>query len=286
MKRYVVIGTALCTALMCVAWLATSASAASNALTKKLIDYYRRKANVPPSAQIEVKDLKASHIKGAKSGVLTVAGRDVDFLLSDDGRYAIFGQLEDLSSDPFAAVMKKISLKGAPERGPKNAKVTIVEYSDFECPFCGRGYQTIENQVLKEYGNKVRFVYKNFPLPMHPWAQEAAISAACALQQKQDAFWTLYHYYFSNQRDINPQNLKDKTLEALKNSNIDTAEFTACVSNKKTLPEVKKDMAEGQSVGVSGTPSFIINGRSLVGAQPYQSFKSVIDDELARADKK
>jgi len=266
-------------------WVA-AAHAAEDATTKKLVEYYRRKANVPPSAQVEVQDLKASKIKGAKSGELKVGAQQVPFTISDDGRYAVFGALEDLTSDPFAAVMQKISLKGKPIKGPAKAKVTIVEYSDFQCPFCARGYQTLETQVLKDYGDKVKFTYKNFPLPMHPWAEPAAIASECALQQKPEAFWKLYNFYFSNQRDLTPQNLKDKSLEALKDEGIDAAKFTDCLDNKKTLDLVKQDQQEGQSVGVNGTPAFIINGRLISGAQPYDNFKAVIDDELARADKK
>ncbi len=260
-----------------------AASATADDATSKVVEYYRRKANVPPSVPLEVKDVKDSPIKGAKSGVISAGGRTVAFTISDDGRYVIFGDVEDLTVDPFAAVMKKIDLKNKPAKGPANAKVTIVEYSDYQCPFCARGYQTIETQVLKEYGDKVRFVYKHFPLGFHPWAEPAAIATECALDQKDnDAYWKLYAYYFENQKDITPQNLKDKTLEVAKGTKLDIAKFTDCFDNKKTQAAVKADMAEGQSVGVNGTPAFIINGRLISGAQPFEQFKSVIDDELAR----
>jgi protein-disulfide isomerase len=282
MKRY---RTVLLSALACAmaaGWLAGVARAADDANTK-LIEYYRRKANVPPNAQVEVKEVKASKIKGAKEGTLNVGGRNVSFTMSDDGRYVIFGDIEDITVDPFAGVMKKISMKGKPFKGPADAKVTIVEYSDFQCPFCSRGYQTLENQVLKEYDGKVKFIYKNFPLPFHPWAEPAAVAAECALQQKPDAFWKLYKFFFENQKDITPQNVKDKSIEALKDEGLDTAKLGDCIDNKKTLDLVKADQAEGSSVGVNGTPAFLINGRLISGAQPFENFKAVIDDELARA---
>jgi protein-disulfide isomerase len=286
MKRYGALVVVIGAVVASVVWLASTARAADDATTKKVIEYYRRKANVPPGAQVEVKDVKESKIKGAKSGVLNIGGREITFLVSDDGKYAVFGEIEDLSVDPYANVMKKISMKGKPHKGGDNAKVTIVEYSDFQCPFCSRGYQTIENQVLKDYGDKVKFIYKNFPLPMHPWAEPAAIASECALQQKPDAFWKLYNFYFSNQQTITKDNLKDKSLEALKDDGIDAAKFGDCLDNKKTLDLVKADQAEGSSVGVTGTPAFIINGRLISGAQPADNFKAVIDDELARGDKK
>lgn len=282
MRRYGSIVMGLCAALLCGGWLLSTAQAASTD-TSKLVDYYRRKANVPPNAQVEVKDLQPSKFKGAQAGTLQVGGRSVDFLISDDGKYAVFGTTEDLSVDPFKAVMEKISLKGQPIRGPKDAKVTIVEFSDFQCPFCSRGYATMENQVLKQYGDKVRFVYKNFPLSFHPWAQMGAIAAECAKQQSPDAFWTVYHGLFEHQKEITPQNVKEKVHEILKGSKIDMAKFDDCFDNKKTLPEVQAEMKEGQSVGVNGTPAFIINGRLVSGAQPFDNFKVVIDDELARA---
>jgi protein-disulfide isomerase len=140
--------------------------------------------------------------------------------------------------------------------------------------------------VLKEYGDKVKFYYKNFPLPMHPWAEPAAIASECVLAQKDtDADWKLYKFYFENQRELNPQNLKEKTLEQLKDTKVDAAKFTDCFDNKKTADLVKAQMAEGSSIGVNGTPAFLINGRLVSGAQPFENFKAVIDDELARSQK-
>jgi len=282
MKRYGSICMGLLAAVTCAGWLA-NAAAADDDVSKKLVDYYRRKANVPPSAPVEVKDLQESKIKGAKSGTLNVAGRSVTFVMSEDGKYVVFGEIEDLSVDPFKKVMEKISLKGEPGKGPANAKVTIVEYSDFQCPFCSRAYTTMDTQVLKEYGDKVRFYHKQFPLSFHPWAEPAAIAAECAAQQNPDAYWKLYGFLFANQKDINPQNIKDKAHEGLQGTKIDMAKFDDCFDNKKSLDKVKADMAEAQTVGVNGTPAFFINGRMISGAQPFENFKSIIDDELARA---
>jgi protein-disulfide isomerase len=283
MNRKVVIAFAALSMVAGAVTVVTVARAADDP-NAKVIEYYRRKANIPPTVQVQITEIKASPIKGAKTGEITAGGRKIPVTMSDDGRYVIFAEVEDITVDPFKAVMEKITLKDRPTKGPKDAKVTIVEYSDFQCPFCSRGYSTMETQVLKEYGNKVRFAYKHFPLPMHPWAQPAAVAAECALQQKPDAYWKLYDYYFQNQKDITPQNVKEKSLEALKGTGIDEAKFNDCVDNSKTLDAVKAQMAEGQSVGVTGTPGFIINGRLVSGAQPFESFKAVIDDELARSD--
>src|SRR5581483_4790426 len=135
----------------------------------QIIKYYRKKANVPPSQQVTVANVKDSAIKGAKQGELQIGAapntKSVPFTISADGRYVVFGDVEDLTVDPSKAVMQKIKLAGEPSRGPANAKVTIVEFSDFQCPFCSKGYATVEQQVLKDYGDKVKFYYKNYPLP-------------------------------------------------------------------------------------------------------------------------
>ena len=254
---------------------------------EQVIRYYRKKANVAPAQKVTVANLRDSAIKGAKQGDLQIGDppnvKTVAFTVSADGHYVIFGDTEDLTVDPSKAVMAKITLKGEPSRGPDAAKVTVVEFSDFQCPFCSRGYNTIEQQVLKEYGDKVKFYYKHYPLPFHPWAQAGAVATECAKQQKPDAFWTLYKGLFEQQKDITADNLKEKAHAILADAKIDQAKFDDCLDNKKTLDKVKADMAEGSSVGVTGTPSFVVNGRLLVGAQPFEAFKNVIDDELASA---
>lgn len=283
MRRLICVGVAALAPAA--ALLATVAARATDDPNTKVIDYFRRKTNTPPSVTIELQDVKPSAaFKGARSGMLVAGNRKVPVTMSEDGRYVVFGEVEDLTVDPFKAVMEKIYLKDRPFKGNANAKVVIVEYSDFQCPFCTRGYNTIENQVLKEFGDKVKFYYKHFPLPMHPWALPAAVATECALEQKNtEAYWKLYDFYFTNQREITPQNLREKTLEALKESKLDMAKFTDCLDNNKTEATVKAQMAEGQSVGVTGTPGFIINGRLISGAQPFENFKAVIEDELSRS---
>jgi protein-disulfide isomerase len=251
----------------------------------KVAEYFRKKANLPPSVTAKVADVKDSKIKGAKEGVLEMTSgannQKQPFLMSNDGRYVVFAAVEDITVNPFEAVAKKISLKDRPSRGPADAKVTIVEYSDFQCPFCSRGYNTLENEVMKEYEGKVRLVFKNFPLQsIHPWAEPAAVAAECAFKQNPEAFWKVYNYLFQNQKDITAQNLKEKVLTAV-GDGVDKAALTDCIDNQKTLAQVKADQQEGTTVGVNGTPAFLINGRLLSGAQPAAQFKAIIDDELA-----
>lgn len=252
-----------------------------------LVKYYRKKNNVPPSETVTVKDVKDSPIKGAKQGVLEVGTaprvRQVPFTSSADFRYVVFAEVDDVTVDPSKAIMAKISLKDELCRGPKDAKVTIIEYSDFQCPFCSKGYTTLETEVLPAYKDKVRFCYKHLPLPFHPWAEPAAIAMECIKQQNADAAWNAYKGYFEKQKEVTPANVKEKALEFTANDKIDKTKFDKCYDGKETAAKVKADKDEAASLGLSGTPSFVINGRMVKGAQPAANFKAVIDDELASA---
>jgi protein-disulfide isomerase len=271
------------------ALIAPLAANAQEADAKRLADYYRRKSNLPPEVNITVGAVQDAKIPGAKSATLELQRggqtQKVNVLMSPDGRYVVFGDVEDVTADPFAEVMKKINLKDTPSKGPENAKVVIVEYSDFQCPYCARAHDTL-SQVEKEYGGKVRLLHKQFPLAFHKWAEAGSVGALCVYQQDKEAFWKVYDYLYANQGTVTPENVKEKVLEGAKDSKINKEKFNECYDSKKTLDKVKADMAEGQQVGVSGTPAFLINGRKISGAQPLQNFKAIIDDELSRSDKK
>jgi protein-disulfide isomerase len=253
-----------------------------------LVKYYRKKNNVPPAQKVAVEGVHDSaNIKGAKEGSLTLGegpgAKKIGFVASSDLRWVSFSAPEDITVDPAKAVMAKMDLKNDAFKGGANAKVTIVEYSDFQCPFCKKGYDVIEKEVLAAYGDKVKFHFRHYPLPFHPWAEPGAMATECAQEQKADAYWKLYAAYFENQAAVNPQNVKEKAVEWLKDAGIDMAKWNDCYDNKKTQAKVKAEMAEGAGIGVTGTPAFFINGRMLVGAQPIDKFKAVIDDELANA---
>ncbi len=183
--------------------------------------------------------------------------------------------------DQAKAAAGKINLEGQPFRGPADAKVTIVEYSDFQCPYCSRGYATLENEVLKHYEGKVKFYYKHYPLPFHPWAEPAAVAAECAKRQSADAFWAAYRGFFEHQSEINLENLEAKAKELLKGSKIDMTKWTTCFDERQTAADVKAQAEEASSLGVNGTPAFFVNGENLSGAQPFESFREIIDAALA-----
>lgn len=160
-------------------------------------------------------------------------------------------------------------------KGPKDAKVTIIEFSDFQCPYCKVAKGTVD-ELLKEYTDKIRLVFKHFPLQFHENAQKAAEAAECA--NDQGKFWEMYDYMFDNQDKLGTADLKKTT----KNLGLNTSDFDGCLDSGKYEGKVKKDIEIGASFGVGGTPAFFINDQFLNGAQPIENFKKIIDAELAK----
>jgi protein-disulfide isomerase len=164
----------------------------------------------------------------------------------------------------------------APTRGNPDAPVTIVEFEDFQCPFCARARPTVK-RVRETYGDKVRFVFRHFPLDFHPDAQKAGEAAACAGEQGR--FWQMHDWMWENTQKLGVAELKANAQAV----GLDAAAFASCLDSGRYADLVERDIRAGQGYGVSGTPAFFINGRPLIGAQPFESFQQVIDDELARA---
>jgi len=162
-----------------------------------------------------------------------------------------------------------------PAKGPESAPVTIVEFSDFECPFCSRVNPTLA-QVRETYGDKVRIVFRQFPLAMHPNAQKAAEASLCA--HDQGKFWEMHDAMFADQRNLGIPALKTKA-ETL---SLDGEEFAQCLDSGEYADEVQADMQAGIAAGVNGTPAMFINGIPLSGAVPFENLAEVIDAELER----
>jgi protein-disulfide isomerase len=205
------------------------------------------------------------------------------------------GEISDASEDHGAEVgaVAGVQEEDAPERfkvpvsaaqpqhGPADAPVTIVEFSDFECPFCGRVVPTLK-ELEKDYGKKIRVVWRNQPLPFHQNAMPAAEAAMEAFDQgKSDKFWAMHDKLFENRSALARADLEKYAQEL----GLDVNKFKAALDNKKHEKSIQADQALAGDVGARGTPSFFINGRPLRGAQPVEKFKEIIDDELKRIDK-
>jgi len=167
---------------------------------------------------------------------------------------------------------------GRAYRGNGGAALTIYEYSDFECPFCGIVQGTLKD-VMNNYGQKMKLEYRHYPLPIHPRAMPSAIASVCA--EKQGKFWQMYDLLFANQKALQDSDLQKYAKEI----GLDEREFSACLSSDEARAIVQKDMALAPSLGVRATPTFIIGETAITGAQPYDTFRQAIEIELAkRAD--
>jgi protein-disulfide isomerase len=178
-------------------------------------------------------------------------------------------------SAPSAGERAQLDLEGAPSRGPSDAKVTIAVFSDFQCPFCRRG-EAVLQRVLEKYGDKVRVVFLNRPLPMHAHARLAATAALAAGEQGH--FWEFHDWLFSGQATLD----RDGLLAEAGRLGLDTARFTAALDSGRFDARIDADVAQATKLGVAGTPTFFVNGERIVGAQADDVFSQQIDAELAR----
>ena len=264
--------------------------------TSKLIERQIRSSyHLPSNVQIEVGPLTPSDFPNYDAVKLTFADgskrKEYDFLLSKDRKTLLRMTRFDLSKDPNQELMNKIDLKGRPSRGNKDAKVVVVNFDDFQCPFCSRLHQTLFPQIYKEYGDRVLFVYKDFPLvEIHPWATHAAVNANCLAAQNPDAYWDFADYVHGNQKQVNSQHGLDAqkaeldkiTLLQGQQHNLDTTQLQACVKTQKD-DGIEASMKQGESVGVSATPVLFINGEEVDGALPIDELRAVLDRALTQA---
>jgi protein-disulfide isomerase len=225
---------------------------------------------------ISTADFEATQIKGIKKGFIQISNRNFPILITEDSKYIIAGEVIDTTIDVAKETMDKISLTDVPVKGKKDAKVTIVEYSDFQCPFCSRANPIID-QLMKDYKDKIKVVYKQFPLPMHNWAKPASVASLCTHKLGGDEkFWNFHDKVFANQKLITLNNANDKFKEYAKEFGIDNKKFEECIADNAVSIRVDQEMAEGNSIGVNSTPTFVVNGIVVRGANP-DGIKSAID---------
>jgi protein-disulfide isomerase len=243
--------------------------------------------------------------------------QEFEFLLSRDHKTLVRMTKLDLTSDPYADVMKKIDVAGRPTRGNKDAKVTVVNYDDFECPFCSRMHANLFPGIFKEYSDRVLFIYKDYPLEeIHPWAVHAAVNANCLAAQNADAYWDYADYLHQNgdevtvkykekgraasaalnkpTKDEADKVYKEKGLEAAgaeldklaalqaEKHTLDVPKLQACVKAQDEKA-VRASMREGDTVGVDATPAMFVNGQKLDGAVPAEEIRAALDQALLDA---
>jgi protein-disulfide isomerase len=217
--------------------------------------------------------------------------KDYKFLLSKDRATMLRLTRFDLSKDPFAELMSKIDVSGRPVRGAKSAKVVVVNFDDFECPFCSRMHQTLFPEILKEYSDRVTFIYKDDPLTeIHPWALHAAVDANCLAAQNSDAYWDFADYIHANKQEVDSEKTTGARFAVLdkftmlqgQKHNLDADKLQACVKAQKE-DAVRASMQEADDLGVNGTPALFINGQKIDGVVPVSQVRAALDAALRDA---
>lgn len=266
-------------------------------LARKIERQVRSFYSIPADVTVEVGAINpTTEMAGYDSVAVTINSgegkpKELKFLLSKDRNTMMRVTKFDLTKDPFAQLMSKIDVTGRPSRGAKSAKVVLVNYDDFECPFCSRMHQVLFPEILKEYGDRVTFIYKDDPLDeIHPWAIHAAVDANCLAAQSVDAYWDFADYIHANKSEVDSEKTPGARFAAVdkivlqqgQKHNLDAAKLQACVKAQNE-DAVKASMKEAEDLGVNGTPTMFINGQKVDGAVPVAEIRAALDNALKDA---
>jgi protein-disulfide isomerase len=198
--------------------------------------------------------------------------------ISKDGKTLLRGELFDTSADPFAGNRAKLHPDGNPSRGPADARVTLVEFSDFQCPHCRQLYEAMK--TLGPRYPQIRLVFKDLPVAaIHPWAETAALGGRCAYMQSADAFWQIHDALFENQEFISTANIWERLVELAVQAGLDKDAFKACLASPEAAKEVEANIEDAKVMSVNSTPTVFVNGRPVVGGDPT-TLQQYIDYEL------
>jgi protein-disulfide isomerase len=263
----------------------TAATAGPTQIQKSIETYLRNMYAFGPDVKLVVGPPKETAIEGLLETTIDLTIEDnkqsVKFWVSKDGKQLFRGEMSDLTKDPLAENRAQIQMTDAPAMGEPKAAVTIVEYSDFECPVCRNLHDALRG-MLPNYAGKVRLVFKDFPLEqIHPWARTAAIAGRCAYQQDPKAFWKMYDLIYDNQEIISAANAWTKMMDYASQSGLNPDTLKSCMASPEAGAAVNDSYANGQKLEVNSTPTLFVNGRRLVGADPH-ALEQYINYELAQ----
>jgi protein-disulfide isomerase len=296
LRRFLVILIRRSCVLLLLICLGCVAQSAPPDLARKIEHQMRSYYNIPTDVKVIVGEVAPSpDWPGYDTVAVTIDGeskkQDYKFLLSKDRNTLMRITKFDLTKDPFAELMGKIDVAGRPSRGAKGAKVVAVNYDDFECPYCSRMHAMLFPEILKEYGDRVTFIYKDYPLSeIHPWAIHAAVNANCLAEQNADAYWDFADYVHANKHDVDSEKTQPARFDALdkmavlqgQKHNVDAAKLQACVKAQNE-DGVRASMKEADGLGVNATPTLFINGQKIDGAVPLNEIRAALDQALKDA---
>lgn len=271
---------------------ASASPVPTSQLNRRIEVLVRSQFEVPPNVTITIGPTTKSDFPGFETLPITFSNNGkqsvVNFLLSSDGNTVARLERFDISHNPADL----ISIQNRPWRGTPDAKVTIVNFDDLECPYCARMHQQLFPAIQDRYKGLVKFVYKDFPLvEIHPWAMHAAVDSGCLADQNNDAYWRFVDYIHAHTDEVtgpaHDAQQAGKTLDKMareegERSKLDLAKLDACIA-KQDETAVRASMKQGDSLGVNGTPTLFINGERISGALPEAELGTAIDRALREA---
>jgi protein-disulfide isomerase len=253
---------------------------------EKVRTFLQKRFKIPEGSQISFGPLQASVFPGLFSRSVTITndqGASAKFSLFTDGKSSKFVIGEVLNSDdePWGRVnVSGLHLEDRATMGPVNAPVTIIEFADFECPFCARSFSLVESVARNRYHNQVRLIFKNFPLRGHTWARGAAVAAECVRLQNPEAFWPFASNIYASQPQINDSNLRQYVEQFSNQLKLDSAALDACAMSSAPEKTIDQDIRDGIALRVSSTPTLFVNGVPLIGVPDEKTLDFVIASEL------
>jgi protein-disulfide isomerase len=264
---------------------AASAGAATQSPVQKKIEAYLRNVYAfGPDTDVRVGTPKDTEVPGLQEVAIEVKigenTESVKFYVSKDGKYLLRGELSDLDKDPLAETREQLQINDAPSLGNPKAPITLVEFSDFECPVC-RSLHDVLRGLLPKYPT-VRVVFKDFPLDqIHPWARTAAIAGRCAYQLNPQAFWKVYDLIYDSQEVISAANAWNKMQDFAGQAGLSQDAFKACMAAPEAAAAVEASRANGMKLEIGSTPTVFVNGRRMVGADS-RLLEQYLNYELAQ----
>jgi protein-disulfide isomerase len=258
-----------------------------SALDKGVMEAYIRHLFVlKPEIKVQVADPKPAQVEGLFEVVvhasLGEASQDFTFLVTKDGKKILQAAVYDINSNPFKPDLDKLKTEFQPSLGTPGAPVVLVAFSDFECPICKTEATMLRQNLISTYPTQVRLYFKDFPLDsIHQWARPATIAGRCVFRQNSSAFWSYYDWVYAHQAEITAGSLKDKVMEWAKGEkDIDALQLGQCMDTKATEAEVNKNVAEGHTLEVVGTPTLFVNGRRIPQVIDWTNLRGIIDYEI------
>ena len=231
---------------------------------------------------VRVDDMEEIGSTGARKGVLEAQGQSLSIVMSSDRGRIVTGEVADLSEDLAAKTAALISLNGVPWKGSPDAGVNVVEYSDFQCSYCALAASEL-SKLLSDYEGKIKVFYKQFPLSaIHPWADEASAASLCVYDQSNEKFWLFHDAVFERQREIKADGATEIFRGIAGEIGVDVERYEKCAASEEAAKRVASDTEEGREVGVRATPTFVVDGAVISGAN-MDAIRNAVDYRLSKS---